>query len=104
MQIDVKLEGLRADISYSLRQKHYTDAVRALVTALDQATIDLEDGDGKTLADKIGMSEFRNQFVQNTDEYSIKRAPERMEKKLKRLTQERMIESMALKQGDLVSE
>lgn len=35
IKIDVKLEPLRADISYSLRQKHYTEAVRALVNALD---------------------------------------------------------------------
>ena len=35
IKIDIKLEPLRADISYSLRQKHYTEAVRALVNALD---------------------------------------------------------------------
>ena len=60
IKIDIKLEPLRADISYSLRQKHYTEAVRALVNALDQASIDLEEGDGRTVAGNIGMSEFRN--------------------------------------------
>ena len=85
MEFDVNLEGLRADISHSLRQKHYTTAVRALVVALDQATIDLEDIDGKTVADKLGLGEYRHRFSQLGAEYGdeeiLAKAPERMDKK-----------------------
>jgi len=60
VELSVKLDGLRADISHQLRQRHYTEAVRALIDALDQATIELEDRDGASFADKSGMSDFRN--------------------------------------------
>ncbi len=45
-----------------MRQKNYTDAVRTLINALDEASIDLENRDGATVADKLGMGDFRNQF------------------------------------------
>jgi len=46
LQVDVQLESLRADISYNLRQRHYTEAVRALNNTLDQASIEMEERDG----------------------------------------------------------
>ena len=105
MQVDVELESLRADISYKLRQKHYTDAVRALINMLDQASIELEDGDGGKFAERIGMGEYANQFARNLDnEYATMKAPERIEKMFKRMDQRRIEEHIIAKEGDLVAE
>ena len=43
------------------------------------------------MADKLGMNEYRNQFAFNTqdEEMSTMKAPERMEKKFKRMDRER---------------
>ena len=87
MEIEVKLEGLRRDISYSLRQRHYTEAVKTLVDALDKASAELEGSDGAKMADKSGYSDFKHRFAMyGEDSSQVQRRPEHMEKKLQRLT------------------
>ena len=53
-------------------------------------TIELEEGDGKSIADKLGLGEFRNRLAQFSDEFGgdeevLRKAPERMEAKFKRM-------------------
>jgi len=104
VEFEVKLAGLRADISHQFRQRHYTDAVRALIDSLDSAAMRVEESDGKTTADKIGMNDFRHQFAMNAQSEQLTKRPERMEKKLARLTAERRMEQIATKHGSLVAE
>ena len=45
-KLDMELDPVRAETSYQLRQKQYTDTVKQLINALDNASADLEvDGD-----------------------------------------------------------
>ena len=61
MEVSISLESLRADVSYALRQKHYTDTVRILVNALEETALDLEEGEGFGNMDD-SMSDWRYQF------------------------------------------
>ena len=63
VELEVKLKGLRADITHQFRSKHYTEAVRTLIDALDGAAIKAEDEDGQSIAKKSGMSDFKHQFA-----------------------------------------
>ena len=90
LELNVKLDGLKHDISYQLRQKNYTDAVRTLINALDEASIDMENRDGASVADKLGLGDFRNQFHQsNLHAEDMQKSPERMEKVFRRMTEQR---------------
>ena len=62
IEIEVKLDSLRADTSYNFRQRHYTETVTTLIKALDKASIEVEAGDGRANADNLGLGMFRNQF------------------------------------------
>ena len=57
-ELEIDLGGLRGDISYAMRQKHYTETVRALAVALDNATEELEQLDGKRIAQESGFGAF----------------------------------------------
>ena len=41
--------------------------MKALIFALDEVTQEMEEGDGRSIADKLGLGDFRNRFSQFTD-------------------------------------
>ena len=73
--------------------------------ALDQATQDLEEGDSEDKAQRFGMGDFRHQSARFKDDgENIQKAPERIEKKLRKMTMERHLDTMAAREGSLVTE
>ena len=65
IELEIDLGGLRGDISYTMRQKHYTETVKALAVALDDATEELEQLDGRRVAEDSGLGIYANQFARN---------------------------------------
>ena len=97
IEVDVELDGIRADVSHTLRQKHYTDTVRLLINSLDEAAFVLESNDPLSKGEP-GMSEFRHQLRQQLqrsrdlmDESTVKQ-PERINKVFARMAREQELE------------
>ena len=79
----MELDPVRAETSYQMRQKHYTDTVKQLVNALDDATVGLENADEQSLGAGF-MDELKHTLGGDDWQHELKSKPRKMEREVDR--------------------
>ena len=79
----MELDPIRADTSYQMRQKHYTDTVKQLVSALDDATIGVENDDDRSLGAGY-IDEIKHSLGGDDWQHELKSKPRKIEREVDR--------------------